>query len=713
MSRARRVVRGMLIAVGIALIATVVVAVAFFLFLFTSPGEDLLRSFAVSRINERIVGQLEIADLEFRGGEIELESVGLRTAQGDRVLFADRVLADLALGSFVLGELHLERLVVSDYGLDLIEQDDGDWNLAAALQRTRPEPPGPRWPIIVDRFQFLDGVLAARAEAGGQMQTLRVIDLDAAGEISVRDGLARGALEMRGQVEDPIAGPMTVEARARVEGDAQVVKVEAQIGRGELEGQLWLPGLRDPAGLRLAEVEGWARVELPAFTVAGFTYGPVRFGARIDDGHLELRTADVELPGATLTGRSEGGDSAFVGTLSIDALGTTARALEALLGIELPDVSGRGKLDLRIGNPIDAAGVRIGGRLSRVGVGDTRAEGVEIDATIADITRLREGEIVVGADAVQVGDRHVRGVRLDALVQDREIAVDARVEAPYSAELHLQGELTNSYRGLRVHELSLSYSDTRWTNEAPATVRLQDAGVVVQGVDLVSNGQRIEVNATWTDGRIQGEAAARLFSGDVRARFDLPASGSPAQDQRVGAEVDVQDVALNEAWQALEDRLPPDLVDRVERISGRVSLSAHIGGTWPSPDIDGRLAIRDGFVALDEIGRYRDIDLVVQAEGDRLRLETLEARGGGGSVTATGSAVRAGDDLRFRYRLRIDADRFPVPLEDPVSATFVAQLQGIVSPERITSDVQLENVRVFRRERGAGTEQGAARGSAF
>jgi uncharacterized protein YhdP len=138
MNRTGRFVRRFLIGLAIAVGVLVVLAVGFFLFLLTPPGENLLQRVALDRINETIAGEADLKNLEFTGGTLELEGLVLRTPEGEEVVYAERVFIDLAFAPLLSREVHLDRLELSDYSVRLRRQDDGRWNLAAALERVEP-----------------------------------------------------------------------------------------------------------------------------------------------------------------------------------------------------------------------------------------------------------------------------------------------------------------------------------------------------------------------------------------------------------------------------------------------------------------------------------------------------------------------------------------------------------------------------------------------
>ena len=741
MSRNNRTLRRSLMGIGIALGVLVVSAVGFFLFLLTPPGENLLRRVALDRINDTIAGEADLRNLKFTGGTLELQGLVLRTSEGEEVVQVERVFVDLAFAPLLSGEVHLDRFEISDYSVRLRQQEDGRWNLAAALEREEPtedEDPEEEDPVpfVVDTFELRGGTIDVRAETAGELRQLRIENIGATGFLALREQVS-GTVDLRAYTTAPAEAPMVLHAQSRIEGETQHVEIVAWMGEAVIESRVQLP-TSDAEDFDLGDLDGWLRVEAPAFSLADFTYGPAHVAAHVSDGRLVVPTAHAELPGSTLSSTMHEGDAAVRVTLSIDDLETTVRAVGALLPLELPEVSGQGEVQLHLENPIDVPNLGVVVRMGHVGVGET------------DLGNLR----------------------LEAASQQLEVSLAASLDEPSRAALRVEGAFTDARREtLRLDHIAVAYPETRWTNPAPALVHT-DSGLRIEALSLVSDDQRIQAEVQWTDTarvarvqlsnlrlsslpkalhppalsfggmldgeldlrqpedepeasldlrltrgrladvsgisarlhaeyvdeRLRGALTSSLLSGTANAEFDLPAVFPPAEGAALDGRLDIDGIMIEEAWRAARDFVPDSTAERLERAAGRFGLGVALDGTWPDPNLRGRLTIEDGSLTLTELGRIRGIELLLEGDEDHVHLRTLRASTEEGSLTASGEARRVGDEPRYRYRLNVSADQFPVSLEDPVSATLEARIAGEITPDEVTSEVQADDIRVLRPE---------------
>jgi len=146
--------------------------------------------------------------------------------------------------------------------------------------------------------------------------------------------------------------------------------------------------------------------------------------------------------------------------------------------------------------------------------------------------------------------------------------------------------------------------------------------------------------------------------------------------------VKVADAPLEVALQAKDFELAVlnGSLPRVRQIGGKLSADARVKGTVGNPGGQrGWVEWHGGALALDGYGDYRAIEVRAEATSERFAVKTLKAQSGGGSLSVTAEAVKAGD--HFRLTGEAVADRFPVVSDDQTYAvvTTTMSLQGDLS----------------------------------
>lgn len=568
---------------GMAVGALLALAGALLLFAFTEPGERLIANFAVSRVNGAIPGELRIEDLELKGDQIELSGVVLQGPDGSRVLSVGRVIADVSLGALLGGELRLDRLFVRDSALRLRRQQDGTWNLLAAVRR--PSADGGRaLEFAVEALRLRNGTIDVRAGAWDTALHARLADLDANGQLAYRRGGLSGELLASGHTTQPAPAELRVEVEARVQSGTQVARIEATLGDAELSASARLPGLASSDGVDLSQASAQARLHVPAFEAAGFHYGPASLRAELDQGRLDVHEARLRLPGSSLrAGTSRAGppeNAALSGSVDVDSLGTTARALTALIGWQLPPLAGRGQVAFQLEGPLSSPALDLVGDWDRLRMGKTSIQNFRFEAHVPELRQPQSGRLRSRARALEVGDQTLRDARLKLQRDGQQLSLDARVSAPLRARLELEGSLNQDESRLSLNEVRLWYPEATWRSEGSAQVELTEAGARLEDLTLTSDAQRLGLSAAWTE----AEQRVALSLEDVRLESaPRPLRVEPLEPVRSGM-VSGQ-VVVERPAQGLQ--ASADLRLREIRVAGLRGMSASIEGTYTGQRITG------------------------------------------------------------------------------------------------------------------------------
>lgn len=128
------------------------------------------------------------------------------------------------------------------------------------------------------------------------------------------------------------------------------------------------------------------------------------------------------------------------------------------------------------------------------------------------------------------------------------------------------------------------------------------------------------------------------------------------------------------------------LVPRVRAISGTLYADARLKGKAASFSQQGWLEWRDGALALDGYGDYREVQLRAEATADRFELKRLRAASGAGKLQVSALAVRKGD--HFEMAGRAETKDLPVVVDDQLRAVVTTQLtlEGDLSAQLV--DIQ-------------------------
>jgi translocation and assembly module TamB len=134
-----------------------------------------------------------------------------------------------------------------------------------------------------------------------------------------------------------------------------------------------------------------------------------------------------------------------------------------------------------------------------------------------------------------------------------------------------------------------------------------------------------------------------------------------------------------------------------QTLAGAAKLRVELSGTLERPEVTGRLAIQEGEYENLEMGTLlRDLELLVELDGQRATLTRLTARdGGSGSLSATG-AIDLLPEQGFPTDLTAEFKTIHLVRRDDVTASSSGrlQLQGTARAAKLTGRLQTELVEI-------------------
>lgn len=766
-----------------------VLVVTALVFVMTPRGERWVKELAVNVVNQRLEGRLSVEQLDLAWDELELKGVRLLDPDGEEVLRVERGYMDVYLLGLFSGSVHVERLELENYQLLLQREPDEQWNLLRALSPSQPTPaagdeePGQPPSVRVDEVVLSEGLFELRVIGSGQH--LRVEELDLDGALSYRNDRLKAEIELIGEVVRPRAVPLRLSLGANARDGKQWAQLDLSAGTASVQVSAGVPLQRERERPLRDGLEAELTLRWPQFEAVGWRYGPIELGARWARGALSIPHLEIELPGvsAVALARQQG----VAVRIDVPSIERTVTSLEALLGVSVPTVAGKGRVELRSTSASGAGGLRVEGDLERLRVGTVDVSGVTLAASLVDWSSDPSGELELDVEELRLLDgtqnassrddvsrasTRVQRLSLRLERRRRQLRLVAAVAKPYSVNVDLGGLLELDRQTLTVERLDLRYPENHWTLQAQpallswadARLRLRDlnlraldqrvqldaeygaelrGALVVRGFRLESipeawlprearaagvldvdvkvsgapespqvgfaldasrlqwqsvNGAQLELAGTYRDARIQAQASATGLGATLDARIDAPIEYPPAAGTPIEVRVGAERVELERVWQALSALAPPRLKQSIERVGGRVEGLFQVSGTWPEPAARAVLRLEAGTMKWRGIERYRDVTLDIEATPESIQLRKLAASVKHGGLHVTGAATSASGDWDYGYEIDLSAERFPLPLEDPLLATATLHLSGRASLDRVTSKAIIDGMELRRQE---------------
>jgi hypothetical protein len=470
--------------------------------------------------------------------------------------------------------------------------------------------------------------------------------------------------------------------------------------RGEVSGRLDLGGDFD-------HLTGEANAEMADVEVSAVALGRVRGQLSWDPAHIAVAGGAIEAPAGKLAVRGSFDRRSDAIDLTVDgpSLNLAAPPLSGLL--QASGMAGRVALMAAVGGTLERPRAQVSLRGHDLAWSGRTVEGKPPGE--AQVTIDWDGELVRGSgtlgslltfDGGGRLDRRQAALRLDlrsanlaglgrlaaaapggpATTSASAGSAGSAASADFSGSL--AGALTldadfdaGRYRGqLRLDELRMAYSGKQIANREPVVVDISPRGLAVRSLYLGEAGTGLEAYAT---GSI-GFAAPRPL--DLRVQSTISAS-----------------------WAKL---FAPGL-----DIGGEMDLLATVKGTVGDPELSGQAVLHDARLIVPSLATsFEGLEGTVRFDRDRLVLDGLTGRVGGGTVRATGQLVLPGAGRTLTYRFEMSAQgvslRYPsgwVSRGDAALALVGSgssrQVQGLIRLNRAlyVEDLQVDPLQLLLR----------------
>jgi len=717
MKRARRIVLWTLGAAA----ALAVLALAAALAIARSDWfRQQVRQRIVRELETATGGSVELAGFRFDRGALEARADGLviRGKEGPDqppLLRAASIRVGLKIASVIRRAVDVRSLTVTRPQIHLIVYPDGSTNLPA------PKAPRPRrkgvveqlLDLAVDRFRLEDGLLLfgeqrLRLEARGE-------DLRAALNYEFDGPRYRGMVSFA-RLETGLGGlkglPLALEAGLALDGARlEISSLRMSYQGSNLEARGAIENWAEPraafdykARLRLGEL-------IPAL---GIRWAPGR-----GEADLEGR-AEVGRGGYALEGRLRARGLAFEHrAIRVEGAAASARYLAAPGRIELRELA------------LWAAGGRLGGRAELAAGGGFKLEGVLKDLALEQLVRAaRRPELPFAArisGPLSLSGRLAGGALRDVEAEARLTVAPAEggvplsgwVQAGYSMRTGAftlgRGHLATprsriEFAGVpgRRLELALETAEADDIERArallegapskPLELRLPGGRLAFRGVVLGDPAQaEIEGHLTAHSFELEGrrfeslEAEIQASPARLRARsVRLAAEGvvltgagrlglegwKPAANSALDGLFQIEAAEVSRPAQGLGWQLP---------VSGQLSATVKVSGTWAAPLLQGQAQLKRALLAGQPVEALR---AAWRYGGERLEIASLEAQVGTGRAAFSGEYVHRKEDLREgRLRFRLSSDR--VRLSELRAAAQAAPGLDAVTASALSGELDL------------------------
>jgi len=297
--------------IGLKVVGCLVAAIALLtgstmLVLRTSWGSERLRRVIVSRVNDQIQGHFDIARLTFGGDRLALRGVALRDPQGHLVADVAGVDVAFSIPRLLRREMRVNTLSIDTPQLGLLADPSGS-NLTRATAprherpKRKPEPPRAKtdregWVVNLTHIEIKGGDVAVAvtpAGTAGAQPRLHLAAMTFLG--NVRYALGNGSLDLAARLDGESrvapAGPLHLTAQAQIRGENVLSQIDGALLGGAIHARTALHGSR------LENADGTVAIAIPAFSLAGHTWGPVRVEGTTQAGSVPVLDLALEESG--------------------------------------------------------------------------------------------------------------------------------------------------------------------------------------------------------------------------------------------------------------------------------------------------------------------------------------------------------------------------------------------------------------------------------
>ncbi len=574
------------------------------LLLRTSWGGERLRRMVVSRVNEQIQGHFDIARLTFGGDRLALRGVELRDPAGRLVADVAGIDVAFSVARLVRKEIRVTALHIDTPQLGLLS-DAGGTNLTRATAPRREGPTRPPSPprqktasegwvvnvksIVIDRGDVAVGVTPPGSSKGTDPR-LHLAALHFAG--NVRYALGNGSLDLAARLdgESRVAplGPLGLTATAQIRGDDLRAEIDGRLLGGSIHVHTTM------RGTHIENASGAVALELPAFSLAGHTWGPLHVVGATQPG-VPAVDIGLALPGVAFDGKGGGSDEfTFDGKLTLNDLAVTTRAVADLTGRELPPIAGRGHLAVWCGGKMSNAPLSWSGRakgaVERLRIGENTIDDVTLEARTAHVAKSPElADLEIHVASIRAGTTKLGAIALSVAVRGQALSAKASVASPEAVELTLTGTLDTEPHSLALTFFTLQLPDARWSTEGTAHIGYGER-LSLSAFRLRSEGQTIAIDAAKTGDFIDARLAVQNLRLALLPRMlvdpSLHLGGMIAADVRADGTV-----------------AEPHVVARVDLEGGRARnwsrVDANLRATLAGGQVNGTTKVEAPFASLD------------------------------------------------------------------------------------------------------------------
>ncbi len=456
--------------------------------------------------------------------------------------------------------------------------------------------------------------------------------------------------------------------------------------QGQLTGRVDLSGFPE-------RLNGRVDAQAQDLVVAGVPLGRARAVANFDGGRITVEQGQVETPAGLVYAQGSFDQATEALSLSILApsLSLAEEPFRGVLGGGLT-----GRMSVRatasgtlqepqaaisiLGRDLLLQGRPIGEQGETQAVASWNGRRVDVQGSLLGLASFEGGGRL---------DRQGADVSLD--FQSDNLGTLARVLSPRPIP-----EFTGSLVGLA--GLDADFSAGTWR----AGVQLADLRAQYEG-HAIANREPVVMEAT-----AERVTVRSFYLGEPGTENELFVSGTLGLQEGIPLDLRFQST-LAATWAGL---FLPEY-----RIEGGVDLLGAVRGTVGNPLLTGQGAIRDGEVIVPNFAyALSGVNGFLSFNRDRIVLDELNARLGGGTLRANGNLVLPGPGRTFSYRLNVAADdismRFPEFLNNRGDAEISIlsvdggrQIVGQVDLERslYVEDVPVDLLqfiqRIFQRQR--------------